>query len=285
MSKDKTLGSVKRLISKKIDYFNLLKNYRNEYTRYYSSDKAVIYGVLKEFGIKNIKPVQVNQWKLWYNTCYFSGYCRLDGAEKQVFIKVNGNCLSDCHANELSVNEYIKTNSEYLYGRLPKILFHKETAKFFIIVYEYVELSDVTIGKELCENLNHALSEYKRIGILHTDFGLSNVGRYNGKVYFFDYGTSLCELSDNIRIRDSDDYNQIERAPSNALDLLSDATFYYDDIGYLGIECLSTEDPNFIISNNEIAYAKLGDRIVKYKLYNRPNSKITILNKQSLTRY
>lgn len=259
---------IKKQLSRFIDYSLLLIRHPNDYLNYYKSYRSIIYKALRKMGVQRIKTFNRSQWKLFYKTCYFSGKYSIEGEMKRVFIKVNGIPLTDCYHNEIVVNNHIKANSQYLFERTPAIILHQLVGDLRIIVYEYVNLSPVIVNKEFLTDLQRTLAEYKRVGILHTDFGLVNMGIGNRKHYFFDYGTALCETSNRIRIRKNSDYNHIDKAPAEALALLPDADFYYDDIVHLNMDGISLNDMNFCVSNDTIAYAKLGDDIIKYRLEN-----------------
>lgn len=127
------------------------------------------------------------------------------------------------------------------------------------------------MNNEFMNNLEMAVSEYNRLGILHTDFGLCNIGCLSGQYYFFDYGTSLCPMSNRIRIRNSQEYNHLDKVSDEALDLISDPDFYYDDIVHLGIstyDTMKTKSTSFLVGKNDKVIAKLGKQMINYTLEN-----------------
>ena len=270
---------IKKLISIYVDRYYLVKTHRKDYLNYYKYGKGQIYSTLKGKGIINIKPINKHIWKLWYNTCYFSGELKTD--KKRVFVKVMGKYGLDCYENEVIVNKYIEKNSAFLSERMPKILFSCKTDDYYFIVYSYLELSDITLNDDFYKELNKTIEEYSRIGILHTDFGLTNMGYKDGKYYFIDYGTSLCPESDNIRFRNQSNYNHIDRMSSEAKMLIDTPDFYYDDLSNLDLALKKEDNVNFIVSKQDIAYAKLGERIYKYKVKRRAkDSNVFLLIRQ-----
>lgn len=270
---------IKKLISIYVDRYYLVKTHRKDYLNYYKYGKGQIYSTLKGKGIINIKPINKHIWKLWYNTCYFSGELKTD--KKRVFVKVMGKYGLDCFENEVIVNKYIEKNSAFLSERMPKILFSCKTDDYYFIVYSYLELSDITLNDDFYKELNKTIEEYSRIGILHTDFGLTNMGYKDGKYYFIDYGTSLCPESDNIRFRNQSNYNHIDRMSSEAKMLIDTPDFYYDDLSNLDLALKKEDNVNFIVSKQDIAYAKLGERIYKYKVKRRAkDSNVFLLIRQ-----
>lgn len=79
---------MKETVRKLIEYFCLVKTYRESYKNYYLNYRPAIYNALRGKKIKRIRPVQRHEWKIWYNCCYFSGTAIIDTQEKPVFIKV-----------------------------------------------------------------------------------------------------------------------------------------------------------------------------------------------------
>lgn len=258
---------MKKTISKYLDFVILLNKYKKDYFNYYFHNKHKIYKELKNKGIYSIKPSNKDNWKLWYNTCYLSGYISDNNNNRvPVFIKIMGPLLKDCFENEKVVNRYILENSEYLSERLPKILFDIVIGDFYILVYDYLDMKAVEVSAELSSAIERAISEYSKIGILHTDFGIINIGINNNKYIFFDYGTSLCPHSNNIRVRKYDKYNHLDKVTNSALSIIEKPDFYYDDVIHCDIKDINTSDVNFLVGKDDIYYAKLGTNIYKYRL-------------------
>ena len=129
---------------------------------------------------------------------------------------------------------------------------------------EYIPLKEVSFN-EMIEDAEKVLEEYSRVGIIHTDFGLTNMGKNNGEYYFIDYGTSLCIKSNNIRIRNNTLYNHVDKITDYAQQICPDAEFYYDDYIHFGLNKTEGEK-NFIVGNHNKYYAKLGHDIICYHL-------------------
>lgn len=234
------------------------------YMRFFIFKKHKILKLLKQNRIKKIRPVQLIQWKIWYGTCYFSGIIKDDNKDVSVFIKVMGKDLESCYNNELIVNDYILQTSLYLAEKTPKIYNHFSLDDTYIIVYENLKFQSFSKNEESIAEIGNVLSEYTEAGIIHTDFGLANMGLVDNKYYFFDYGTSICPLSEIIRIRRSDTYNVIDKAIPSALNLIPEPDYYYDDAAFLGIEYKERNNINFIIAKQELFFVKLGPDIFKF---------------------
>lgn len=257
---------MKETIRKFIEYFYLIKTYKKSYINYFFNCRPVIYKALKEKGIKKIRPVQRHEWKIWYNCCYFSGVVVIEKSKKPVFIKVMDERLKDCYYNEQLVNEYIDEVSSYLRNRKPKLYYAINVNEIYIMVYDFLKMMPVSRSTKLDEEVKMAVSEYSRVGIIHTDFGISNFGKFNNLYNFFDYGTSIFHESNHIRLRNGKAYNHIEHITDIARKLMRNAEFYYDDLIHYGIDNQERESCNFIVSKNDICFVKLGERIYRYKL-------------------
>lgn len=257
---------MKETIRKLIEYFCLIKKYRKAYKNYYFNYRPVIYNALKCKNINRIKPVQKHEWKIWYNCCYFSGTAVIDTKEKPVFIKVMDKRLNDCYYNEQLINKYIDEVSLYLSERKPKLYYSIDMDGIYIMVYDFIKMMPVSRSIELDKEVKKVVSEYSRIGIIHTDFGISNFGKFNNMYQFFDYGTSLFYGSDHIRLRNSKGYNHIDHITETAKKLIQDADFYYDDLIHYGLDGIERESCNFIVSKDKTCFVKLGEKIYRYRL-------------------
>ena len=270
-------------IAKLFDRFNMFKNDPKNYVDYVIRRRKIINNLIKQKGIKHIKPFNKSDWKLRYNTSYYTGDLLINGNEKKVFIKVMGENVKDCFYNEILVNNYILKKSDYLYKKCPNILLSFNNDTYYIIVYEFIKISDIIICDEFYKDLEKTLNEYYRIGLLHTDFGFINIGHNNDKYIYFDYGTSLCPISNNIRIRNANNYNHIKELKSKSLLNLDNIDFYYDDLLHLGIDInrINVNSKNYIITKGNIAKAKLGDTIIEYDLKKKSEqSQVKILVKK-----
>ena len=265
---------MKKQIIKVIEFIALIVKHRRFYLKYLFKDKKVIYKELKKNGISRIKPVSRTQWKLWYNTCYYKGVFK-DGTDAvKVFIKSNSHLLSDCVNNEEIVNRYIKQSSEYLYSHSPRFIKKIIVNDHYITIYEYLKIEPAANSPELDGEIRKAVDEYTRVGILHTDFGCVNIGITEGKYCFFDYGTSLCPESNNIRLRNCKNYNHKDEATASALELIPDPDYYYDDLIHIGkqIEGIDRNEINFIIGKGETYIARLAGETIRYHLVGTPCS-------------
>ncbi len=106
------------------------------------------------------------------------------------------------------------------------------------------------------------------------------MGYAKNQYWFFDYGTSLCSESDQIGVRNADEYNHIDKITNQAKQILSDPDFYYDDLTHIGIESKEREEINFLVGKGNIYYAKLGQYLYKYHLEPKnENSHVMLLCK------
>lgn len=240
----------------------LLIKYKSFYFNYYFKNKKKIYMALKDSGVSNIKPIHKEIWKLWYNTSYYTAVSN----GRSVFIKVMGELLQDCFNNEILVNKYIDDNSLWLEKRKPKLLHNIALDELYILIYENLHMENITLTESVKEDVKKAIKEYNRIGILHTDFGLTNIAKYDNKTLFIDYGTSICLQSNMIRIRNESNYNHIDRITDQAKDLCENADFYYDDAVHVGVDMPKTENINFLVGQGDLFYVKLGTQFIKFKL-------------------
>lgn len=268
---------MKKLIKYYIEYFYLLRKNFRHYVNYFLHDKTKIYHTFKEHGVTNLKPAHKEQWKINNKTCYFFG--KINGGV-EVFIKVMGENQRDCFYNERVVYDYF-SSSEYITTHCPALLDSFETNGYYCLIYEAVELSEAPLNNDLFKAIDTILNEYTASGIIHTDFATVNVGKYKDKYMFFDYGTSLCPESNNIRIRNSANYNHVDFATKKSLDLIPEPDFYYDDAIHFGLKDYDRESLNFVIGKNNIYYAKLGSEIYRYNTEKKSlNSSVLILKKQ-----
>lgn len=266
------MNKLKSIYSNLVNRIYLLTEYKKYYIKYYFKNKKTIYKTLKKHGLFEITPVHKDIWKLWYNTSYYQGVI----GNKKVFIKVMGELLQDCYDNEILVNKYIDDNSSWLKGRKPKLIDSFEVDDLYILVYENLPLRDIVITESTTEDIKKAIIEFNKIGILHTDFGLSNIASFENKVMFIDYGTSLCPKSNFIRIRNGENYNHINNIIPTAKRICEDANFYYDDATHIGINNFG-ERTNFLVGNGKVFYARLGSNLFKYKL--KYNGDVYLLEK------
>ncbi len=267
------MRKIKNFIIKRIEAFCLVKKHWKAYYRYYASNKTRFYKCFKAHGITHIRPTSKNNWKLWYGTCYFAGEVK----NEKVFIKVQSSLLRDCFDNEKKLNLYIDETSEFLSRRKPKLFMDFVLDDYYILVFEHVDISDVEKESTLTEFVQMALDEYSRIGVIHTDFGLVNIGNNKGVIYFLDYGTSLCLQSDRIRIRNSVFYNHLDKILPQAQSLVAEPDFYYDDAAHCGLSGLERKNVNFLVGKNDIYYAKLGEKIYKYHLEKKSENSVVRL--------
>ena len=151
------------------------------------------------------------------------------------------------------------------------------------LVEKWKKLFDIlwffAAGELFQQRLSIIIEEFNRIGIIHTDFDLTNIGHINGKLYIFDYGTSLCPISNRVGIRNSERYNHLEAMPNEAKDLVHNPMFYYDDLMHLLHE-KNNACMNYIVSNDKYACAKFGQKLINYKLVSRAEgSNVKLLNR------
>lgn len=258
---------MKKTIITLIENIYLIKKYWKYYLRFYLKDKRKITKALKSKGLFNIKPTSKDNWKIWYDCFYFSANIYDENKNKKsVFVKVMGSLLKECYENEILLNEYIKNNSPYLYERTPNVYFGLNFENFYSIVYDFVKFESPIRNDRFTKEVNKTLNEYLKCAILHTDFGIVNIGINNGKYWFFDYGTSLCPLSNEIRIRNSEQYNHLDKITPQAAKLIPQPDFYYDDAAHLKIQDYDNSNLNFIVGKKDVYYAKLGETIYKYRL-------------------
>lgn len=228
---DRLTGSVKRKLIKKHEQIVLMRKYPKDYLNYWFRKKSKIYDMLHNNGIVNIKPIHKHIWKIWYGTYYYSGV--LDSTNEKVFIKIMGEYLENCYNNEVTVNQFIEANSQILYERLPAIKCNSYENGMYFIAYDFLLLEPISLVRDYKDQLRIMIEEFNRIGIIHTDFDLTNIGHINGKLYIFDYGTSLCPISNRVGIRNSEKYNHLEAMPNEAKELVHNPVFYYDDLMHL----------------------------------------------------
>lgn len=264
---------MKAFISQLADMFLLIWGDRKKYWQFFFSEFPVINTECKKRNVIRLRPAHMGIWKLKYGTAYYSGFLRDEQALTKVFIKIQGPLLQDCFSNEIIVNNYIKECSEYLYQRCPKIISSFSTGEHTVIIYEYMTLGSVNNSAAFQSALLSTLDEYRRIGVIHTDFGLSNMGEKDGRYFFFDYGTALCPDSDCIRIRQ--EYNHIDKAPDRVKQLLDGVNYYYDDAVHFGITC---KECNYIVGNGTLFLAELGGKRIWYRATG--TRKIKILKKE-----
>ena len=254
------IKTIKAFISQFADVLLLAWADRKKYWQFFFYEFPVINTECKRQNVIRLRPAHMGLWKLKYGTAYYSGLLRNGQGLSKVFIKIQGPLLQDCFSNEITVNRYIKEYSDYLYQRCPKIISSFSAGEHTVIIYEYMTLEPVSDTAAFQSALSAVLDEYRRIGIVHTDFGLSNMGEKDGRYFFFDYGTALCPDSDCIRIRQ--EYNHIDKAPDRVKQMLDDANYYYDDAVHFGIMC---KECNFIVGNDTQFLADLGGKRIWYR--------------------
>ena len=258
---------MKAYISNLLDALLLFRKYRGAYFRFFAHDMADVRAECKRRNIRRLSPAHLEAWKLQYGTAYFRGVMTSeDRAGTKVFIKVQGPKLLDCFFNEVIVNKYIYDHSPFLSAMMPALLDSFESGGFNALVYEHLKIESVHDLNKFHEMVGKVLDEYRRIGIIHTDFGLSNMGEINGQYYFFDYGTAICPRSDTIRIRSN--YNHLDMITERAKNALKDAAFYYDDAVHFGI---SHNDCNYLAGDASCFIADLGNEVVKYHVMKQGN--------------
>ena len=255
---------IRQKLIKIYDSFLLFWKNKSIYAIFFYKAYPRIVSALKKRGVNRIIPTNMHIWKLSYGTAYLKG--KLNRNNTKIFVKIQGPLLHDCFNNEIVVNEYIDNNSAFLSDLKPKILDFFSIGEKDIIVYEYVALKAPQKNEDLLTVVLKVIDEFKRIGIIHTDFGLGNIGVQGNTFFFFDYGTSICPLSDNIRIRTGPEYNHIERITERAASCSSDPQYYYDDATHFGIE---RQDCNFLVGNQEVCFARLGDMTKKYLVFKK----------------
>lgn len=257
------LNSIRKLKSSYshfVDAVLLLWKDKKDYWDFFTKELQQISSECKRREIYKLRPIHMEVWKLKYGTAYFSGeLCKAHNTQK-VFIKIQGPLLKDCFANEVTVNHYIKEHSEYLYERCPKVIDSFCIGKHYLIIYEFLLLAPVSNDEEFLNTVSETLEEYRRVGIVHTDFGLSNMGQIDGKNYFFDYGTAICPESDSIRIRLN--YNHIDMISMQAKQQINGATYYYDDAVHFGIQ---HKECNYIVGDSSIFFAVLCGKVLRFK--------------------
>ena len=253
---------MKKKIIRLVNTLHVIKNNKKVYYNYYTKLKKRIYRCLKDNGFKKIKPIERFQWKLWYNTCYFVG----EKENRKVFIKVTGKVMEDVFNNEILVNEYISKESPYLYERLPKVVSYGYDDDFMFIATEYKKMELVDDCEELEIAIDDALKEFTRIGIIHNDFGRINISICDDKYFFIDYGTSLCPNGKIIRFNKS--ANFINNITEDALKLVDDPDYYYNDAIRVRSKYADINNVNFLVGKDDVYFARLGKNIYKYKLKN-----------------
>ena len=267
------MKNFKSIMRKYIELFSLYKKHWRSYGKYYTSQKATLYKIFKSRGITNIKPTGKSDWKIWYGTCYFKGEMN----NEVVFIKVQGSNLLDCFENERKLNLYIDQTSQFLAQRKPQLYLDFIVDDFYVFVFKHIRIDRVRSDNSLVESVQMALNEYSRIGLLHSDFGLVNIGNCDGNVCFFDYGTSIFPDSDKVRVRNSPTYNHLEKILPQAKSLINEPDFYYDDAVHCGLDGLNRENVNFLVGKNDLYYARLGKKIYKYHLENKSEHSVVKL--------
>ena len=246
------------------DSLSLVLENKQDYFSFYTKTYSKIVNELKNRKIYHVRATHMYIWKLSYGTAYFKA--NLKAASQEVFIKVQGPLLLDCFNNELVVNKYIDQTSEFLSRRKPVILDSFSVDDNNIIVYEYIPFEECSMSDGLRVEISEVLNEYKRIGVIHTDFGMGNIGKKGEKYYFLDYGTSICSRSNNLRLRLGPGYNHIDNITEEAGNYLTNPCYYYDDATHLGIE---RTNGCFLVGNDEVCYVRLGDSTKKYHVYKR----------------
>lgn len=278
----KEVCKMKEYIRCIIEYWVLLNSHKKSYVNYYLKQKKKVYAALQNKNIKCIRPIQRHEWKVWYNCFYYSGVIVQNGVEKKVFIKVMDRRLQDCFKNEKIVNDYIDQESRFLSNKKPALYYAFQIDNLFINVYDFWKMDIVVKNKMLVESVMKTLEEYNRIGIIHTDFSVTNIGRIGNEYIFFDYGTSLCVQSNNIRLRKGDFYNHIEYITASAKRLLPDADYYYDDMIHFGLDNESRNERGYIVASGDICYVNFGSIVQKYYLRKiEDNSNVYYLSKIS----
>ena len=273
---------MKKYLLNLLEQVLLYKHFWKYYWKFFTVQKKEIYRTLKKHNITNIKFFSQTNWKLVYGSCYFRGIYHENGKKVDVFIKVQSDALVDCYENEPMINKFVDCNSELLAKRKPKLIFNDVENGHYLLVFELLSFQPLRIIDRWEESVQEIISEYTRIGVIHTDFDSVNLGIVDNTLYCFDYGTSLCELSDHIRIRYSPTYNHIDHITDEARELLPDADFYYDDAVHCGIQKIDRPGINFLVGKEDVFYAKLGNTIQKYRMERSPEVGVLCLMKTPL---
>ena len=264
---------------------NNIYNNRRHFIHFFFYKKSKLIHTLKEHGFRKIRPSKINQWKLQYNICYFSAnYINSAGQCSLVFIKVSGPTTKDCFDNEIVINKYIKDRSTYLLERSPELILSLVLDDFYILAFEYIDMSPINADDAAAvKEINRALYEFGECGLIHTDFGLVNVGyvKKSGKYCFFDYGTTLCPESNHVRIRNGKVYNHIGEKPDNINIVTTDMDFYYDDATHMKIPGL-VPNGNYIAGGAKGYHVKMGSQIYKYDVRRKIGSAVEILHRVDL---
>lgn len=272
---------MKRILKYYLELLYLIRKNFRFYLRYYLHDRRKLYSALKSHGISSVKEAHKTQWKINNKTCYFFGKMRDGNKDVRVFVKVMGENFFDCFINEPLVFKYIN-DSPYLRSHCPALYDSFSVNDYYCLVYEAVDLKDITPEENITEEIENVLKEYTLSGIIHTDFASVNFGKANDTYMFFDYGTSLCHDSNNIRIRNGSKYNHVAFATKTALSLIPEPDYYYDDAIHCGLNDHEREDINFIVGKNNFYYVRLGTEIYKYKTKKKSqNSSVVLLEKQT----
>ncbi len=269
---------MKKRIIKIIENLYLHKKHWKAYCRYYFLHRRKIKKLLKKHNVAKLRPISKNNWKLWYNTCYFKGLLKnATEGDRAVFVKIQGPSLFDCFENEKVLNSYIDEQSEFLSARKPRLFFDLVVDDYYIFVFDFIDIDFIEANTELSKLVQKALDEYTKIGVLHTDFGLINMGVVGNDTFFIDYGTSLCPESDRIRIRNLGSYNHLDKILPQAKALVSDPDYYYDDAVHCGLRNLDRNNVNFLVGKGDIVYAKLGEKTYKYHLEKKSENSVVRL--------
>ena len=270
---------MKKRLSNLIGCLLLYKAYWRYYWKFFTVQKKMIYKTLKKHHVKKIRCFSQSNWKLVYGSCYFTGVYHDAGKKTDVFIKVQSDKLVDCYDNEPMVNQYVDQHSEYLAQRKPKLFFCDVENGCYMLVFERVDIQPTTDLEQRKQELQQIIQEYTRIGIIHADFDTVNLGIVDGLLCCLDYGTSLCQQSNHIRIRHHPSYNHLDKMTERARNLLPDADFYYDDAVHCGMDQIDRTDINFLVGKEDTFYAKLGDTVQKYRMMRSPKVGVLCLMK------
>lgn len=262
------------------EFVLLLWRNKKHYIRFYFKEKRNLYRKINEKGINRIKPHSRADWKVNYKCVYFSGLKKdSQGNNIKVFVKSLGPFLEDCYNNEIIVNKFIEENSDLLSSCMPHIYDYFVIDDYYFIVSEFINIKHIDYSDELEKAVDGIINEYNRIGIIHTDFSLSNIGKHNNKIYFFDYGTAICPLSNNIRIRNQAEYNHLSQISSSAKKIFDDPDFYYEDSLYFGLKKNSKKN-NYIVGKGDCYCVKLGNTFYNYRIQLSSNSsKVYLLSR------
>lgn len=265
-------SKLKRKIINNIDRIYLFFKFPKSYFNYWFINKKKIYKLIKDIGITKIKPAVKQRWKLAFNISYYSGILNDNGVNKTVFVKVDPISHRDCVENEKVASDYICNNSEYMRTRMPKFYFVKFTDAFIVSVQEFLDFSDETSNVDYIDAIRNVVSEFTRIGVLHADFKRANICFSKGEYFVFDYGQTLCPLSGVLRKNGDPTSNHLDKVISDALALIPDPDYYYDDIVHCNLQdSIDRNGINFMVGKGDRYLIRLNNVVYEYALSNCGN--------------